>query len=224
MKIDKPDSIAQGNHDARVKAMRDASKALALVRTWGTYFERMYGGQPVGLGFGHILRVNPAMLEQPAVLKDGCRGLTKVSRNAAAAAEVPWTNIEKPLASIYTWVHSINLAAEQTSRFRSDNTWGSGSDFWTTTYLYATLGRNVFKHYWDIRSREMSDTSAALTHAVALYPKTFPGWPVLALKKTVLQQVPYVLAIASAIGSLNTQFNGRLPVISGGDARKVFIP
>jgi len=215
-------TIASGKIDARSKAAASSNVYQEASDKYGRILLNYLGHFPKPLAIGHLLQVNPTLVDAPEITKDMRRGFMLARRQYAIEAGVDWSKLDTPRSGAYVWGRDVNDASQtlytaNTSLFSTPST-----DFWRCAYLKHVLGDAPFQQVWDARGSQYDTVYESLLYAVNDLNRKLPGWTIIKLKKAVFVDCEYAYQIAQRMGSLTTAGFGIQPVLSQPNFEEVF--
>lgn len=176
---------------------------------YGRTIAPLLGDIPRSLSLGHLLRVNPNLLDVPPITLDRRRGFLAATQAGASAAGLKWTNLDDPTTCAYSWCREMNQCSLDFYQQNSDLYDTPDSDFWKCSYLRHVVGTPLFDVLWE---QATNATYSGLLYAVNALVKSPMGFSVSTLKKLVLVDLSYVFSLATKRGSLSSSGFGIQPV------------
>lgn len=193
-------------------------------RTYGHLVDKFRQDVPRNLVLAHICDVNPGLLQDP-LTTTAHRGFLSTSVAAARRSDIAWKKLSDPLSCAYAWFTDANLTAYTLFTGRSGFFSSPSEDFWKCAYLNILLEDAAFNALWILTSPDINTTGVypQLKAKVQSLKGGLPGWPVITLKKQVLERTEKTFTLAKQYGSLVSTSPGRPPYIKGDDASRLFV-
>lgn len=225
-----------GTQAATHRARENRERYFTAQRLYGRNIGDMLGGAPIGLLLGHVLRVNPALVDAPPVKRDRRVGFMKASVLEARTVKIPTKQLEEPSTCAFVYGREINRAASTLYTTYKSLFTIADTNLWKCAYLYTTIGATTFDFLWEQAGIGIQSTSkpvlesgnwviqeeiiqdstnnayVELLAALGALTKPPPGWNLNELKSIVFIDCEYVYALWKTYGGGQMTF-GYLPVL-----------
>ncbi|RKY28737.1 MAG: hypothetical protein DRP83_00115 [Planctomycetota bacterium] len=244
-------NLESGKRAATAKAAKNSGLYATARRRYGGNITAMKGDAPLGLLIGHVLRVNPALEDAPAIKRDRRRGFMKASINEARTVDIRDVQLDEPATCAFVYGREINRSASSLYTTYPSLFTRADRNLWKCAYLFVVLGAPIFNFIWQkanpiikttkepvfVRSGrggrgnwkieeevEKSSINTAyddILYAVNSMTAAPPGWRLTEFRKLVLVDCEYVFELWRLYGPEKMVGFGTLPVLSYDQMRTI---